>query len=338
MRTTWISFAAIYNMIFGFLRGFSGIAVLALSATVFDTMRGLSNLTGGLLGPLASISFIPILIGISMLIFGVLHGVAGYGLWEMKSWARVLAIVLHVLACLSGIAAVAMLAMGDLLVTTLIPILLLVADIVPCVGLFLPETTSAFDNRGMSNVGPTQAAAGVMMIPATYNAPQQFPPTDSIYGAAITLPPGAPPKPPVPSPPVPPTAVKPPVAATVPSTHYATPGTSGVMKTEIANAELPALAWLVERNGPRPGREHRLRTEVRIGRDPARCEVVLDDTKVSAEHAYIRMEGGEFILYDLASTNRTFVNGKETQKHVLRDGDEIGLGPNAILSFMAVTK
>jgi pSer/pThr/pTyr-binding forkhead associated (FHA) protein len=64
----------------------------------------------------------------------------------------------------------------------------------------------------------------------------------------------------------------------------------------------------------------------------------LDDSKVSSEHARIRMEQGGFVLYDLASTNCTYVNGQQIQKQMLRDGDQIKFGPNATLVFMRVGK
>ncbi|NJL53946.1 FHA domain-containing protein [bacterium] len=120
--------------------------------------------------------------------------------------------------------------------------------------------------------------------------------------------------------------------------NYGRPGGVGVQKTELAQAEPQILAWLIERNGSRAGREHRLREQVTIGRDPARCEIVLDDGKVSGEHARIRLEKGQYVLYDLASTNHTFVNGQEVQKHILRDGDQIRFGTNATTSFMLAGK
>ena len=65
---------------------------------------------------------------------------------------------------------------------------------------------------------------------------------------------------------------------------------------------------------------------------------MLDDSKVSAEHARIQMDHGQFVLYDLASTNHTYVNDQEIQKQVLRDGDQIKIGPNVQLSFVYVNK
>jgi len=108
-----------------------------------------------------------------------------------------------------------------------------------------------------------------------------------------------------------------------------------VARTELAGPSSPQIiAWLVERNGPRPGREHRLDNQITIGRDPGRCEVVLDDGKISGEHARIRFEQGRYILFDLASTNHTYVNNQEVQKHVLKDGDQVRVGPNVQLTYV----
>jgi hypothetical protein len=119
---------------------------------------------------------------------------------------------------------------------------------------------------------------------------------------------------------------------------YGRAGSGGVAKTELADAPMQTLAWLVERNGPRPGREHRLKEENTIGRDGSRCEVAIDEVKVSGEHARIKLEHGQFVFYDLASRNHSFVNDRQVQKQVLQDGDQIRLGPNVKLSFMLAGK
>jgi len=129
-----------------------------------------------------------------------------------------------------------------------------------------------------------------------------------------------------------------PVAPTA-AASYAQPGQVRVARTEVAGPKTPQVtAWLVERNGPRPGKEHRLDQQITIGRDASRCEIVIDDGKVSAEHARIRLEQGQFVIFDLASTNHTYVNDTEVQRHALRDGDQIRLGPNVKLTFMQVNR
>ena len=53
------------------------------------------------------------------------------------------------------------------------------------------------------------------------------------------------------------------------------------------------------------------------------------DRKASREHARINFENGRFVLYDLNSTNHTFVNGTRVQRKVLSNGDLIKVGDTA---------
>ena len=62
-----------------------------------------------------------------------------------------------------------------------------------------------------------------------------------------------------------------------------------------------------------------------IGRDPQN-DVVLDDRRVSRKHAEIRLRLGRYTLYDLQSTNGTYVNGRRVAEKVLDDGDKISVG------------
>ena len=62
-----------------------------------------------------------------------------------------------------------------------------------------------------------------------------------------------------------------------------------------------------------------------IGRDPHN-DVVLDDRRVSRKHAEVRLRLGRYTLYDLQSTNGTYVNGRRVAEIVLSDGDRITIG------------
>jgi pSer/pThr/pTyr-binding forkhead associated (FHA) protein len=52
-------------------------------------------------------------------------------------------------------------------------------------------------------------------------------------------------------------------------------------------------------------------------------DVILDDYKVSREHAVLKYGGGEFVLVDLASTHGTFVNGERVDRKAVQFGDKI---------------
>ena len=53
--------------------------------------------------------------------------------------------------------------------------------------------------------------------------------------------------------------------------------------------------------------------------------IVLNDPRVSRNHAQIRLMDNQFILLDLNSTGGTMVNGKRVSKSVLYSGDSISL-------------
>ena len=88
----------------------------------------------------------------------------------------------------------------------------------------------------------------------------------------------------------------------------------------------PVLAWLIVKEGKRVGKEFRLLPDVTsIGSDVSN-DIVVDDEAVSRQHAKVRIEEDRFMLYDLVSTNGTFVNDQKSGEHALQDGDEVLLG------------
>ncbi|NEP60602.1 MAG: FHA domain-containing protein [Symploca sp. SIO2G7] len=68
-----------------------------------------------------------------------------------------------------------------------------------------------------------------------------------------------------------------------------------------------------------------------IGQDSLN-DMVIDYPTVSRFHAQIKRQNGSFALFDLNSTNGTFVNGKGVvDKQILRVGDTITIGPYCFL-------
>lgn len=72
--------------------------------------------------------------------------------------------------------------------------------------------------------------------------------------------------------------------------------------------------------------------QMRIGRAPDN-EIIVEDETVSGHHALITIrphdkneKESEYILEDLNSTNKTFVNNKEIERHSLKEGDVIRVG------------
>lgn len=93
---------------------------------------------------------------------------------------------------------------------------------------------------------------------------------------------------------------------------------------------------LVMKHGPTPGQVYELaKNEMFIGRGPT-CEVVINELEVSRNHARIYLQGGEFWLEDLNSTNGTFVNGQRLiGPHLLRAGETVNLGEKVSLEVEA---
>ena len=95
-----------FSRFFGFIgAGFLVIGALlafasgSLIAQVLKNTPGLGNLAGGLVA----------VFGVVALMFAVLYAVTGYGLWALKNWGRILAVVLTaigLLLTLIGLAAV----------------------------------------------------------------------------------------------------------------------------------------------------------------------------------------------------------------------------------------
>jgi hypothetical protein len=63
---------------------------------------------------------------------------------------------------------------------------------------------------------------------------------------------------------------------------------------------------------------------INIGRRPDN-QLVIEDPRVSRNHAQLRAAHGHFIIFDLNSTGGTFINGERIIQHVLQPGDVISL-------------
>jgi S1-C subfamily serine protease len=71
-------------------------------------------------------------------------------------------------------------------------------------------------------------------------------------------------------------------------------------------------------------------SEFTIGRE-AGCELVLADGKASRRHAALKpLPDGRATLYDLGSSNGTFVNGQRIQSTVLSGGEQIQIGDSVM--------
>lgn len=80
------------------------------------------------------------------------------------------------------------------------------------------------------------------------------------------------------------------------------------------------------RSGKNLGRRYSIgRSEQVLGRSPA-CEIEIEDDRVSLQHAKIMTVDGRHHIFDLGSTNGTFVNDARVEESVLHDGDTLQIG------------
>jgi len=93
---------------------------------------------------------------------------------------------------------------------------------------------------------------------------------------------------------------------------------------------------LVMRTGPTVGKVYPLdKNEIFIGRDMAN-EISINDPEVSRRHARIFLQGNNFILEDLGSTNGTMVNRQKLMgPYMLRPGELVVFGEQVSLLFEA---
>lgn len=66
-------------------------------------------------------------------------------------------------------------------------------------------------------------------------------------------------------------------------------------------------------------------TSIALGRHP-KSDIQLPDRTISTHHARITVVRDDCFLEDLSSTNGTYVNYQQVERHLLEDGDMIGLG------------
>lgn len=301
-RPAWTVASCIYNIIAGLINlvvvGFPMIVIAAMGIDVLLKVTFL--FPAGAPSDPRSLIIVFLLLGIVYVIIGIARLVALYGFWQQHAWATTLIVVFHGIASLVSI-----------------------IDIVIIVWWF-------------GNIGPITTDMAYALIPLLFFAVNVM----FIVGLLLQHSPTYP-LTRISMPPVRSRASLAPLQegqAVIPHTQIAINPSShqNLVQAQLTNSEPPVLAWLIEIGGIRDKREHRLKKQIAIGRDPSKCDIILDDSKISGKHACIRMEQGQFTLYDLNSTNHTYVNDQKIQEHILHDGDEIRLGPNSRLKFIRV--
>ena len=278
-----------------------------LLVTIFLVMAGVSWVLGGLAVLMIPLPAIPVLtellvrqqiiVGIVLVLIGALQVAVGLGVWSLRRWAQIVAMVwfgLGTASCLSsGIGLMAGITVYGMRIGPFVG---------PGIGFLLLAALYGFLIYYLSKPDISQLflAGAIDDGSTTFFDEREF-----------SVPPiqmDAPPPPPA------------------PRTTDVAP--SRPMPTQVRGAPPRPSGWLVVRNSSRAGKSFGLSSGsiTTVGRDPRRADILLESSTVSGEHARVRCEGHQFYLYDLASTNGTFINNRQIQKQMLRDGDVIRFG------------
>ena len=91
----------------------------------------------------------------------------------------------------------------------------------------------------------------------------------------------------------------------------------------VYEGELAGQRWVLDQD------------QVIIGRGTD-CDIVLPERQVSRQHVRIERDDGGYLLRDLGSKNRTYVNGQELsdRPYRLKDGDEIQMALCVKMGFV----
>ncbi len=105
-------------------------------------------------------------------------------------------------------------------------------------------------------------------------------------------------------------------------------GNAGNRAPQPGNAASQQAFRIQGQEGIFAGRRFALEGEVRIGRDPSRCDLIYpaEARKVSRMHCIIRVQNGNVSITDLKSSYGTFVNGKRLmpeRTYLLSVGDNV---------------
>ncbi|HUT53847.1 MAG TPA: FHA domain-containing protein [bacterium] len=92
--------------------------------------------------------------------------------------------------------------------------------------------------------------------------------------------------------------------------------------------ELPGGIMVLLRvlEGQEKGKGYQVgKVPVSLGRD-ALCDISINDTRLSRQHAMLFYYSPNFYFKDLGSTNGTFVNDRRIKESAIKNGDHIKIG------------
>jgi RsiW-degrading membrane proteinase PrsW (M82 family) len=126
-----------------------------------------------------------------------------------------------------------------------------------------------------------------------------------------------------------PTAVPAPPAALVPP-----PVPAAAIEAPAASADAAEATWRLRGvAGPAIGRTFDLRGETHMGRDAARCAILMEEQTVSREHAALVPDPGRaaWRVHRLSRSGFVYVNGQAVEDALLAPGDQIQVGTSVLV-------
>lgn len=104
--------------------------------------------------------------------------------------------------------------------------------------------------------------------------------------------------------------------------------------SRVTQRPVARKACLVAIYGHELGKKYNLEAPVVIVGRSSKSDLQIDQDSVSRSHCKLVNDGERVTVYDLGSTNGTYVNDRAIQEHVLADGEHVKIG-RAILKFLS---
>ena len=227
------------------------------------------------------------------------------GLWEEKAWSRVAAVFLGFIGMLLALAAIAFVqvfSFGGSRAVWIAAGVFALSAIIFVYFLKIPWPDSEPAPSSIRDATTPEADSGRPSPPL----PPEFSPAMSSWSPAYDSMHSAP---------------------TVMTAAVAAKDADTIRVTPESRQRPHPLACLTAISGEDQGKRFEIfDPDILLGRHPTLTDIALNDPTVSAQHARIRYEEGQFTLYDLDSTNGSFVNEQRIRMQRLTDQDKITLG------------
>jgi pSer/pThr/pTyr-binding forkhead associated (FHA) protein len=102
------------------------------------------------------------------------------------------------------------------------------------------------------------------------------------------------------------------------------------------DATPPTARMLVELDSKVIGTRQLDKQVLTVGRLSSN-DIQVPNQRVSRLHAKVRVENGQWVIEDAESVNGIVYKGQRVERHVLRNGDRVYVGPTAVLLYQTAS-